>query len=50
MFQRKTEGIFNDMPNLFDTADDILVVGYKDDGRDHDDTVQKVLQNAEKST
>ena len=29
---------------MFGIADDILVVGYDDDGRDHDKTVWKVLQ------
>ena len=32
------------MPNIFGIADDILVVGYEDNGRDHDEIVQKVLQ------
>ena len=36
------------MPNIFDITDDILVVGHEDDGRDHDDTVQKVLQRCRK--
>ena len=31
------------MPNVFGIADD-MVVGYEDYGRDHDKTVQKVLQ------
>ena len=43
MFQRKIDQMFNDMPNVFGIADDILAVTYEDDGRDHDDTVQKVL-------
>ena len=34
MFQWKIDEIFNDMPNVFGTADDILVVLYGDDGRD----------------
>ena len=29
---------------MFGIVDDILVVGYDDDGRDHDETVGKVLQ------
>ena len=45
MFQHKIEGIFNDMPNVFGIADDILAVGYEDNDRDHDRTVQKVLQS-----
>ena len=32
------------MPNVFGIMDDILAVGYKDNGRDHDETVCKVLQ------
>ena len=32
------------MPNVFGIVDDILVVGYDDNGRDHDETIQKVLQ------
>ena len=44
MFQRKIDEIFNDMPNIFGITDDILVIGYEDDGRDHDNTVQNVLQ------
>ena len=48
MFQRKIDEIFNDMPHVFGTADDILVVQYEDDGGDHDKTVQKVLQRCRK--
>ena len=36
------------MPNILSITDDILVVGYEDGGRDHDDTVQKVLQRCQK--
>ena len=43
MFQRKIDEIFNDMPNIFGIVDDILVTGYEADGRDHDETVQRVL-------
>ena len=39
MFQWKIDEIFNDMPNVFGITDDILVVGYDDDGRDHSETV-----------
>ena len=38
------------MPNVFSIADDILIVGYKDGGRDHDKTVQKVLQRCREVT
>ena len=32
------------MPNVFGIADNTLVVVYEADGRDHDETVQRVLQ------
>ena len=35
MFQRKIDRIFNDIPNIFGIADDILVIGYDKDGADH---------------
>ena len=48
MFQQKINEIFNDMPNVFGIADDILVVGYEDDGRDQNNKVQKVLKRCRK--
>ena len=44
MFQRKIDKIFKDLLNVFDITDDILAVGYDVDGKDHDDTVERVLQ------
>ena len=44
MFQQKIDEIFNDMPNVFGTADDILVIGYNEDGTDHDKAVYNVLR------
>ena len=44
MFQCKNDKIFNDMPNVFGIADDILVIGYNKDGADHDDAVYNVLR------
>ena len=44
IFQCKINEIFNDIPNMFGIGDDILVVGYNDNGKDHDETVCKVLQ------
>ena len=38
MFQ-KTDKIVKDLPNVFGIADDILVVGYDVDSKDHDDTL-----------
>ena len=35
----KNDKILKDLPNLFGIADDILVVGYDVDGKDHEDTI-----------
>ena len=43
MFQHKID-IFNDMPNVFGIADDILVIGYDKDGTDHDKAVYNVIR------
>ena len=43
MFQRKINEIFNDIPNVFGIADDILVIGYNKDGADHNEAVYNVL-------
>ena len=47
MFQHKIDELFSDMPNVFSIMDDILVIGYDDDGADHDTLVHKVLQRCE---
>ena len=44
MFQCKIDEIFNDMPNVIGIADDILVIGYDNDGKDHDEAVYGVLK------
>ena len=44
MFQCKLDEIFNDMPNVFGIMDNILVIGYDNDGTDQDAMVHKVLQ------
>ena len=44
MFQCKIGEIFNDMPNVFRIADDILVIGYDNDGKDHNKAVYGVLK------
>ena len=44
MFQYKIDEIFSDMPNVFGTVDGILVIGYDEDGVDHDAAVHKVLK------
>ena len=40
----KNDEIFNDTSNVFGISDDISVVGYEDNGRDNDKTIQRVLQ------
>ena len=42
--QWKIDEIFKDWPNLFGIANDILVLGHDSDGRNHDNTSQKLLQ------
>ena len=44
MFQCKINKIFNDLPNVFGIADDILVIGYDKDGADHNEAVYSVLR------
>ena len=44
MFQHKIDEIFKDLPNVFGIADDILVVRYDSDGKDHDKTLWWVLK------
>ena len=47
VFQRKIDKIFNDIPNVFGIADDILVTGYDKDGADHDEAVYRVLKQCQ---
>ena len=47
MFQCKTDKIFNDMPNVFGIADDILVIGCDKDRTDHDEAVYNVLRQCQ---
>ena len=44
MFQCKIYETFNDIPNVFGIAEDILVIGYDKHITDHDETVYKVLK------
>ena len=47
MFQHKIDGTFNDIPNVFGIAYDILVIGYDKEGTDHDETVNRVLKHCQ---
>ena len=40
----KNDKIFNAIPNVFGIADEILIVGYDADCRDHDRTLRQVMQ------
>ena len=44
MFQKKINEFFNDIPNVFDIANDILIKGLYADGRDHEMRLEQVLQ------
>ena len=39
MFQRKIDEIFKDLHNVYGIADDILLVGYDRDDKEHDVTL-----------
>ena len=43
MFQKKIEELFIGMSNVFGIAHDILIAGFDDQGKDHDETLCKVL-------
>ena len=49
MFQRKIDTLFHGLPNAFGFAYNILIAGFDDLGRDHDETVDKVLEICRKS-
>ena len=44
MFKRKIDEIFKDMPDMFGILDDISAAGYEAYGKDHDETVWRLLQ------
>ena len=46
-FQHKIDKFFNDMPNVFGIADDMLVIGYDKDRADHDEAVYSVLRQCQ---
>ena len=47
MFQRIIDEIFKILPNVFGLADDIFVVGYEADGKDHDKHYEEYYRFAE---
>ena len=44
MFQKKKNELYSGMPNFFGIADNILIAGFKKQGRDHNVTLDKVLR------
>ena len=48
MFQRKIDELFQTLLNVFGIADDILIAGFNDLGKDHDVTSEKVLRISRK--
>ena len=44
MFQHKIDEIFRELHKVISTAEDILMVGYDVDGKDHDRTLEQVMQ------
>ena len=50
MFQKKIDELFSGMPNVFGIADDILIAGFNELGRDHDAILDKVLSICRQET
>ena len=44
LVQTKIDKIFKKLPNVFGIANGILVVGYEANGKDHNETLQRVVQ------
>ena len=49
VFQRKIHTIFNNLPQVAYIADDMIVVGYKEDHSNHDEAFSKLLHTAQKN-
>ena len=50
MLQRKIGELFQGLPNVIGIVDDILIAGSDQLGRNHNETVNKVLQICRKAT
>ena len=46
VFQKKVDETFSDIPGVTGISDDLIVVGYKSDGSDHDANLTTVLERA----
>ena len=42
MFQKKIDELFSTMPNVFSIAGDLLIAGSDEQGRDHNEMLEKV--------
>ena len=49
VFQRKLDTIFGDISQVACIADDIIIIGYKEDHSDHDKAFSTLLQVARKN-
>ena len=50
MFQRNIDELFHRLTNVFGIANDILIEGFDNIGRYHDETMDKVLEICRKPT
>ena len=44
MFQKKIHELFSGKPNVFSIADDILIAGFNEQSKDHDEILENVLK------
>ena len=44
MLHQKSDDILKGLPKVFDIADDIVIVGYDAESRDHDKTMRCIMQ------
>ena len=49
IFQTKIDKLLSGMSNVFSIADDILIVGFNEQGIDHDVTLDKALRIGRKA-
>ena len=42
MLQKKKPDLFSSMPNVFGNADDILILGFDEQAKDHDETLDYI--------
>ena len=47
-FREKIDELFQELPNVFGTGDDVLIAGFSDMGRDHDASFNNLKFNKDK--